>query len=60
MAVMMKYCLVGEIKAGEMEGPCGSSEVSEKCVQTLVGMPERRGLVVGVRNILMLIVEGTA
>jgi hypothetical protein len=30
MAVIMKYCLVGEMKAGEMEGPFGSSEVSEK------------------------------
>jgi len=51
----MKHCLVGGIKAGEMEEPCCSSEMSEKCVQNLVGVPERRSMVVGVKNILTLI-----
>jgi len=55
----MKHYLGGEIKAGKLEGQCCSSEMSEKCVQNLIGMPERRGMVVDVRNILTLIVEGT-
>jgi hypothetical protein len=42
MSVIMKHCLVGEIKAGDMEGPCGSSEMSEICVQSFVRIPERR------------------
>jgi hypothetical protein len=55
----MKTYMCGEIKAGEMERPYCSSEMSEKCVQNLVGIPEIRDMVVGVRNILTLIVEGT-
>jgi hypothetical protein len=59
-AFVMKHYLGGEIKAGEMEGPCCSSEMSEKRVQNLVGIPEKSDMVVGVRrNILTLIVEGT-
>ena len=54
----MKHCLVGEIKAGEMEGSCGSREMSEKWVKNLVGMRERRCLVVGVINSLILIMGG--
>jgi len=34
-------------------------EMSEKCVQNFVGIPERRSVVLGVRNILTLILEGT-
>ena len=55
----MKHYLGGEIKAEEMEGPWCSSEMSKKCVQNLVGIPERRDVVAGVRNILTLIVDGT-
>jgi hypothetical protein len=55
----MKHYLGGEIRAGEMETPFCCSEMSGKCVRNLVGIAERKGTVVGVRNILTVMVEGT-